>query len=125
MHRVKIIYLAGSDSWDCNKIVTEGTNWEEISDEDFKILAKNAYLIPKWRDLQPVLLVESSTPAKETVSSIMEKIRLQEQEKQKHAARVAEQKKRRAALKAKASLEEKKNLIEKLKKELEEAASNG
>ena len=116
MPKVKIIYTKYIGDYYDEEIITDGLDWEEVTNEELALLNKYIYRIPTKNDSYAKLVVQSSEPIKETLTSLKEWVKKEEEAAQLHAKKAAETKKANAAK----QLENKRKQLEKLKKELGE-----
>jgi hypothetical protein len=118
--RAKILYVSGYDSYDSNEIVTEATNWEEVTEEEVKLLTRNANNLPEWNGLRARFVVESGIPLKDTVRGVIEKLAAADAAEKARVQKAAEKRRLRDAAKKKATEEQKRELLARLKEELGE-----
>lgn len=102
-----------SDEFRCQ----ECSEWEEVTDEELKLLENNMHALPRRSFSSAQLIVKAEYPVVEAIKTIrqnLEELKVKEEERKKKA-KIA------AAKKAQAALEKKKKQLEKLKQELGEA----
>lgn len=100
------------DYYSRNIIRDSITDWEEVSDEDFKFLQGNlSWLFRSVRDhgLQPFLLVKDEQPILQRIQSVKDEIRKFEEEQRKQREKAEQEKAERA----------RKRLLKQAKSELE------
>lgn len=127
--KVKIV-LVEDGSYDddySNAIIRDGiSDWEEISDEDYKFLKKNSHLLTQIIQTNVYnyncvlkIIVQDDIPIKVRINSIKEEL-VKIKNKQEEAARKREEQKLARELKRKAKDEaSEKKLFEELKKKFE------
>lgn len=116
MPKVKIIYTKYVGDYYDDEIMVGSLDWEEVTEEELALLRTYYHRLPAKNDGYAKLVVQSTEPIAESIQSIKDWLK-KEQERDKAAAKKAlEAKKARQAK----LLETKRKQLEKLKKELGE-----
>jgi len=119
MPKVKIIFLHGNYDSDGDfswSLKGDETEWEEIAEEDVKLLRKHLYELPGTENqTRPIMVEQDSVPVQKRVSDLRDilKVKLQKEAEQK--ARAAE----RAALRRASAETKAKNKELRILKELQ------
>lgn len=122
MPRVKIIYTnsydTDYDSYTAKEIVMEGTDWEEVTNEELTMLAHHVHKLPKpLPNYTPRLIIEYQDIVREALPKVKE---MAEKLKRDLAAENKRREDKRKQ-KAKTKLEQRRAEFERLKKEFENA----
>ena len=123
--RIVLVYDAYSEYEDSNGILQDGvSDWEQISDDDYKLLKNNwANITSKLNvnNARPVLLEKDSVPVKVRIDSIKSWIQ-QERDRQENEA---QERKNKAAARAMQKLlknaESERKLLDELKRKYPDA----
>lgn len=117
MPKVKIIYTKYAGDYYDDELITGALDWEEVTDEELTLLRTYYHRLPVKNDGYAKLVVQSTEPISESITSIREWLKKEEEREKAAAKKALEAKKVREAKK----LEDKRKQLEKLKKELGES----
>ena len=127
MKEVKIVLVhdAYTDYDDSRAIMQEGiSDWEQIPDEDHKLLKQNWYKVCEnmaMYNARPVLLEKDSVPVKMRINSIKEWIAEEKAKAEREAQIKRDKAQARALKKLAADAASEKRLLEELKKKYPDA----
>ena len=127
MKEVKIVLVhdAYTDYDDSKGIIQEGvSDWEQISDEDYKLLQQNWWKLCEHMNVHNarlVLLEKDSVPVKRRIDSIKGWITEERQRQEREAQIKREKAQARALKKLAANAEAERKLLEELKKKYPDA----
>lgn len=120
MVKCKILWIRQlASEYDYKDLVVDSTDWDEITEEEYKLLLKYSYSFkPSNNEEYCIVIRQDEVPIQQRIKSVREFI---EKESKRHEALQAEKarKKTEALIKKQAKdLAEKKKMLEQLKKEL-------
>lgn len=119
---VKIVLVEEtSDDYYSRKIIRDGiTDWEEISDEDYKILRYNVKrLYDTEYNMEPMLIVKDDVPVIERIKSIKDAVAKERARQEAENRKRQEAKLAREQAKLMKKVDSEKALFEKLKAKFE------
>lgn len=123
--RIVLVHDAYTDYDDSKGIMQEGvSDWESISDEDYRLLQQNWYKLCQHvnlRDARLVLLEKDSVPVKRRIDSIKSWIAEERVRQEREAELKREKAQARALKKLAANAEAERKLLAELKKKYPEA----
>jgi hypothetical protein len=104
------------EPWNTTILLDSITDWEEISEEELKVLRENIYRITTWpTGLYPTILVKDEVPVSIRIECIKEKIKEEIESRRERERKNKEVQEKRMETKQRNKEEKERKMLEQLK----------